>query len=163
MKNRGESGDVEAELWIRSFAPIGGDERHEAAVERLQELNESDRLADLTVRMWGKGMRRSSAAAYTEEGQVVFDRFDEFRSWAAETGRSLAPFFEEREESCEFTDETDSTIVLPSMALAEFGDDELLHLAPHTDGDSQVTVEERIDQLADEAPGEGVRQPVPAE
>jgi len=163
MNNHEESGAVEAELWIRSFAPVGGDERQEAAVERLQELAESGRLSDLTVRMWGKQMRRSSPAAYTEEGKVVFDRVDRFTEWAEETDRSLEPFFEERDHHSEFTGESDTSVVLPAVALAEYRDDDLVHLAPHTDGDRQVTVEERIAALADDAAAEPDPQPVAAE
>lgn len=163
MNNREQSGEIEAELWIRSFAPVGGDERQETAVQRLQTLADEDRLADLTVRMWGKKMRRSSAAAYTEEGQVVFDRFEEFREWAAGEGRSLEPFFEERTERCEFTDEEDGVVVLPSVALAEYRDDELVHLAPHADGEERVSVRERIEQLRGEADEEAARTVVAAE
>jgi len=163
MNNREESGEIEAELWIRSFAPVGGDERQEAAVERLQRMANEGRLADLTVRMWGKKMRRSSAAAYTEEGQVVFDRFEEFREWAAGEGRELEPFFEERTERCEFTDTEDSVVVLPSVALAEYRDDDLVHLAPHVDGDERVTVRERIEQLRGEDDAEVARTVVAAE
>lgn len=163
MKDRDEYDEVEAELWIRSFAPVGGDDRQAAAIERLQELNEDDRLADLTVRMWGKAMRRSSPAAYTEEGAAVFDRVDEFAAWAAETGRSLEPYFEEHEEHCEFTGESDSIVVLPALALAEYRDGDLAHLAPHTDGDARVTVEGRIEDLVDGGLSEPERQPVAAE
>lgn len=163
MNNREQSGEIEAELWIRSFAPVGGDERQEAAVERLQDLEEEGRLADLTVRMWGKKMRRSSAAAYTEEGRVVFDRVEEFREWAAGEGRSLEPFFEERTERCEFTDEEDGVVVLPSVALAEYRDDDLVHLAPHVDGDERVTVRERIEALRGEDDADVARTVVAAE
>jgi hypothetical protein len=163
MKNREESGEIEAELWIRSFAPVGGDERQEAAVQRLQELHDEDRLADLTVRMWGKKLRRSSAATYTEEGQVVVERFETFREWAAAEDRSLTPFFEERAESCEFTGESDDVIVLPSVALAEFRDGDLVHLAPHVDGDRRVSVEDRIDELREAAPADAPTTVVAAE
>jgi hypothetical protein len=163
MNNREQSGGIEAELWIRSFAPVGGDERQEAAVDRLQNMADDGRLADLTVRMWGKKMRRSSAAAYTEEGQVVFDRVAEFREWAAGEGRDLEPFFEERTERCEFTDAEDSVVVLPSVALAEYRDDELVHLAPHVDDGEQVTVQERIQKLRGEDDADVSRTVVAAE
>lgn len=163
MNNHEESDPVEAELWIRSFAPVGGDERQQAAVERLRELAESGRLADLTVRMWGKQMRRSSAAAYTEEGKVVFDRVDEFAAWADEHDRSLEPFFEERHHHCEFTGESDTSVVLPALALAEYRDDELVHLAPHTDGDDRTTVGDRIAELDDDRAADPAPQPVAAE
>jgi hypothetical protein len=147
MNNHEESSGVEAELWIRSFAPVGTGGQQEAAVDRLRELADAGRLDDLTVRMWNKQLRRSGPASYTEEGAAVFDAVDRFANWAVANDRSLAPFFEEREQTCEFTGETDSVLVLPNVALAEYEGGELVHLTPHSDGDAKVTVEQRLDEL----------------
>jgi hypothetical protein len=148
MNNHEESSGVDAELWIRSFTPVGTGGQQEAAVDRLRELEAAGRLDDLTVRMWNKQMRRNGPASYTEEGAGVFDAVDRFANWAVDNDRSLAPFFEERDQTCEFTGEHDSVLVLPNVALAEYADGELVHLTPHTDGDAQVTVAQRLDELA---------------
>lgn len=138
---------VTLDLHVRSLAPRAGHAQQESVIERLDELEAGGYIDEFTVNVWGRQISLSTAAARTDAGQFVLDRVDEFRAWAAETDRSVDSFFETRRVESEITDQEYAALVLPVLTLAEYRDDELAYVAPCTDGETVVTVEDRIDVL----------------
>jgi hypothetical protein len=139
--------DTSAELWIRSYAPVGGGESQDETLARLRDLEASGRFDDVTVRLWGKRVGVSTNGALTESGSTVRERVAAFEAWAGEADCSLAPFFERVERSSGVTGDRDEAQVLPAVALAEYRGGEVGHVAPCTDGETVVTVEDRLGEL----------------
>ncbi|MFD1585748.1 HTH domain-containing protein [Halorientalis brevis] len=139
---------VTVDLHVRSLAPRAGHAQQNVAIERLDDLESADRIEAFNVHVWGHQISLSTAAANTDAGQFVLDRVEQFRSWAAETGRSVDSFFETRRVESEIMDEEYAALVLPSLTLAEYRDGDLAFVAPCSDDGSVCTVEDRIDVLA---------------
>lgn len=137
------------ELWVRSLYPAGVERRQEAVLARLERLAARDRIASFELLLAGEKVGLGSAAARTAVGRRTLDRFEQFRGWADRTDRSLEPVFEVRTVDSAFTGERFRTVSFPSISVAEYVDGELRHVAPHTDGDTVVTVDDRLAQLAE--------------
>ncbi|MFB6221536.1 MAG: HTH domain-containing protein [Halolamina sp.] len=134
-------------LFVRSLSPNGARAQQDAVIERLEELADRGRLDSYTVRVWGRAVGTLSAGGRTEQGRRILDRVDDFEEWAAANGKSVGSFFETREQAVEFTDETRSALVLPTMALAEYAGGEIRFVTPCTDGQQVYTVPDRVDEL----------------
>ncbi|WP_136717174.1 HTH domain-containing protein [Halorientalis salina] len=139
---------VTVDLHVRSLVPRAGHTQQNAAIERLDDLESAGLLGAFNVHVWGHQVSLSTAAAQTDAGQFVLDRVERFREWADETGRSIDSFFETRRVESELRNEEYAALVLPSLTLAEYHDDELAFVAPCSDGDAVCTVEDRVDALA---------------
>ncbi|WP_338043197.1 HTH domain-containing protein [Natronorubrum bangense] len=139
------------ELWIRSFTPMSAGPTQEQALERLDDLEASAPIESVEVGVWGKVVGQTADTTRIPQLQRIETRLEAFESWAAQTSRSLEPFFRETHIECSITDEQYDVWRLPTVALAEFsGDDELLHVAPCRDGETTIDVGDRIDALVDE-------------
>lgn len=139
---------------MRSTAPAGIDREGHALVERLEDLVDRGAVADLSVRSWGSEVALSRTAVDARGSRVVLERVAAFRSWAAETGRSLTPYFATREGESTITGERYALQVLPVRALVEYRGDEVAHVAPCTRPDGEaVGVVDRIERLERAAPG----------
>jgi hypothetical protein len=125
-----ENGEVTTELYVRSLCPTGGRGRQRAVVDRLRDLRDRGQIDELRVRVWGERIGLSTTAVRTEAGTALLDRIGAFRSWAAENGRQIEPFFETRETASEITGEEYTVLVLPTMVLAEYANEQLRHVAP---------------------------------
>jgi acyl dehydratase len=163
-----EQGRLRVELHVRSLAPRAGKRQQERIIDRLGRLASAGRIDELSVDVWGRQVDPSSAAAQTDAGRYVLDHVDAFRAWAEETGRSVESFFETRHVDSAITDEQYSALVLPTLTLAEYRDDELAYVAPCRDGDEITTVADRLDVLADSTgtisgPTEGPARPISTE
>ncbi|MDG5775456.1 hypothetical protein QA599_03300 [Haloarculaceae archaeon H-GB1-1] len=135
------------ELYVRSLLPDGAHERQEAAIERLDRLDENDDVSEYSVVVWGKQVAPETAAARTREGEYILNRIAEFKQWALGNTVSLESFYQERRVDAPVTAEAHTAITLPVMGLAEYHGGELTHVAPCTDGDTVHTVVERLEQL----------------
>jgi hypothetical protein len=138
--------DTSAELWIRSFAPVGGGESQAETLARLRALEASGRFDDVTVRLWGKRVGASRTATLAASGTTILDRVAAFEAWAAEADCSLDPFFR-RGERVAVTGDRHEAQELPAVALAEYRGGEVCHVAPCTDDDAVVTVADRLTEL----------------
>lgn len=139
---------LQVELFVRSLSPDTGRGPQSAVLEELRRLEETDRIDELSVVVWGREIGLSTTAARTETGRTILDRVGSFRSWAAANDRSLEPLLSTREVTSQFTGETHSTLVLPTMLLAEYRDDELHHVTPHETDGTVATVADRLEALA---------------
>jgi hypothetical protein len=138
---------LRVELFVRSLAPSGSRSGEEVVVERLQRLEADGVVDDLTVHVTGKQVCPGTATADTEPGRFLLGRLAAFERWADRTGRSLKPFFE-HVEGAETIDGTDcSGIRFPAIALATYRGDELVAVAPVSDGAAVESVSDRLDAL----------------
>jgi hypothetical protein len=142
------NGERRIELYVRSLAPGGTHSQQDTVVRRLDDLLDAGAIADYDVRVWGDRIRRASAVARTVDGQHVQDRLARMEQWADRAGYSLDGIYREVDHECTITDESWTEVRFPQIALAEFVDDELVHLAPaYEDGDGDLV--EVADRLAD--------------
>lgn len=136
------------ELYVRSLCPRGSHRRQERVFERLDSLDETDRISGFSVTVWGR--RIEAGASHTEQGRTIRTRLDEFEQWARQADVSLRSFYQSRTVESEMLGETVSAITLPVMGMAEYVDGELVHVAPCTDGDTVRSVEDRLSRLEGE-------------
>lgn len=135
------------DLYVRSLSPSGARAHQEAVLDRLTRLEAAGHIAGFTVHVWGKQVNTTTAAARTDAGRFILDRVSEFREWARRNGRSLGSFFETRDVASTITGEEYTTLVLPTMTLAEYRDGTLDFVTPCTDGEVVYTVHDRLDRL----------------
>ncbi|MEY7851299.1 HTH domain-containing protein [Natrarchaeobius sp. A-rgal3] len=135
------------ELWIRSFAPATTGPTQERALERLERLESATTVDVAEVRIWGPKVEHTDRSKRIPQLARIQDRLEAFESWAARTGRRLEPFF--RRSRCEstITGERHDVHRLPTIAIAEFEDGELVHVAPCVDDDRTIDVFDRFDAL----------------
>lgn len=135
------------ELWIRSFEPART-ETGDRAVERARSLEERGPLESVRIGSWGKVVRREPRIGSVPQVRAVNERLDAFETWADRADRSIEPYFRTRRIDSTFTQEDYTVCHLPTVALAEYVDGTLVHVAPCQDGDRTVQVEDRLDALA---------------
>ncbi|WP_337652343.1 HTH domain-containing protein [Halomontanus rarus] len=82
---------------------------------------------------------------------------ESFERWADRTGRSLEPCFRTRRAESTITGESTVVCRPPTVALAEYHDGELAHVAPSRVGERVVGIEDRLDALV--ASGGTEREP----
>ncbi|MFC7141156.1 HTH domain-containing protein [Halosimplex aquaticum] len=142
-------------LFVRSLSPT--ETPAAGHVARVRDLEDTGRVADASVAVWGREIELSARARRTRAGQCVLDRIADFRAWADERGVSMSPFFDARERSSAMTGEEFAALRLPVCCLAEYDGDELVHVAPYSTGDAICTVADRLDRLdrLDRGDGEG--------
>ncbi len=141
------------ELWIRSFAPTKAGPTQERALERLEDLEGNMSIESVTVGVWGREVEvdRPTSTASIPQLRRIETRLEAFESWATRTDRCLEPFFRTMQIESLLADDPYDVWRLPTVALAEFDeDDELLHVAPCRDGEQTIDVADRLAVLTDE-------------
>lgn len=133
------------ELYVRSLASPGSCDVIDSVIDRLERLEETGRIGTYTVEVWGEGLTIPTAER-TETGKRILDRFSEFTTWAERTDHTLE-CFDRRTVRSELTGETYRRIEVPTMALAEYENEKLRHLAPCRSGESVVSVHDRLEAL----------------
>ena len=148
-----ETGDASrertVELFVRSLSPGVGRDRMERVLDQIERLETRGRVNEYTVHVWGSRLD-PAAAARTEYGQFVRGRVEAFCEWAARNDRSIDPFFEPEQVCSSLTGDNYTELTLPTVALAEYVGDELVFVAPCSDGEQRYTVEDRLEELETE-------------
>lgn len=142
------------ELWIRSFAPTSAGQTQERALECLDDLESTVGIESVEVGIWGKQVEVDYPDRTMRIPQLrrIETRLEAFESWAARTGRRLEPFFRNTHVESMLADESYDVWRLPTVALAEFDEnDDLLHVAPCRDGSRTVDVFDRLETLLGDA------------
>jgi hypothetical protein len=153
------------ELWLRSASSwtVG---RDGTFVDDLEALAAQGVLEDYEVLMWGEHVPVEDGDDLTAREQRVRDRVDAVRAWADERGYDL-PALSRTTKVCGFGEGPSyEATVLPLAALLGFEDGELQWVAPYSDGEEHVAVQDRLDELAARSPTgseDAGRQPVEAE
>ncbi len=132
---------------MRSFAPTTAGPNHERALEWLDELESHDSIVSVSVRVWGAAFERTAHRRRVPELERIERTLAAFERWAARTGRDLEPFFRTRRVDATFTDDSFVVCRLPTLALAEYRGDDLVHVAPSYDGDRPIDVLDRLEAL----------------
>lgn len=145
--SRNDEDTDRVELYVRSLCPQGMHGSQETVIERLERLDEADVLSQFEVRVWGHQVALSTASSRTEAGENALARYGLFKQWADEHDRSINSFFDVRTVESELLDERYTAVVFPALTLAEFRGDELVHMAPSSDGEEISTVGDRLDAL----------------
>lgn len=139
---------VRLELFVRSLSPRGGRRRIEETVDRIARLEKTAAVSEYNVLITGKQFPATRADTVTETGVTLRNRVSRFTDWAEENGCSLDGLIQYNSVYSEYTGETHETIVMPTMAMAEFDGRKLQFVAPCRMGDERVTIESRLDALA---------------
>lgn len=137
------------ELFVRSLSPGVGRDRHERVLDQIERLESRGRIDEYAVHVWGSRLD-PAAATRTEVGQFIRGRVEAFCEWAAGDDRSIDPFFEPERVCSSLTGDSYTELTLPTVALAEYVGDELVFVAPCSDGDRRYTVEDRLAELETE-------------
>jgi hypothetical protein len=125
-----QSDDVRIDVFVRSLgAPTASQTAQRTVFERLDRLEEQDRIDRFTVQVWGDRLYPEERCAELPVGRFLHDKVDEFRQWAnAHQGVEL-PF---ESTVCDpFVDDgTFECIKLPQICLATYVDGELSSVVP---------------------------------
>jgi hypothetical protein len=153
------------ELWLRSASSwtVG---RDGTFVDDLDALDAQGVLEAYEVLMWGDHVPVDDGDDLTPRERRVRDRVDAVRAWADDRGYDLPALSRTTKVRGFGEGPSYEATVLPLAALLGFEDGDLQWVAPYSDGDEHVAVQDRLDELAARSPSEGEgagRQPVEAE
>lgn len=135
------------ELWVRSFAPTATGPTRERALEQVARLEANGTVDAITVDGWGAEIEVDTLSERVPQIRKIERRLTAFEEWADRNGRDLEPFFRRRQVESTITGERHDVYRLPTVALAEFDDRGLVHVAPCRDGDRTIDVFDRFDAL----------------
>jgi hypothetical protein len=142
-------GDLTAELWVRADVPLGADDRQERLHDRAMGV---DALADVEARLVPNRLSLSGVAAGTPVGAELRDAIVDARRWAADESVDVDPYLPTSEKSSIGDDRSRRVLTFPSVTLVEYRDGVVAGVTPHVDDGEVVSVEARLEALAD-APG----------
>lgn len=171
---------ITLELWIRSIAPTVRTARRDRIVDRVRQLADRDVVDAFECNGWASIVERDDVgvesegeddagveSGYEDEGeggrpsqhpnQPLRAVLESFERWADRAGRSLEPCFRTRRAESAITGESTVVCRPPTVALAEYHDGELVHVAPSRVGERMVGIEDRLDALV--ASGGTEREP----
>ena len=135
------------ELWMRSFAPTATGPKHVRALETLETLEGVETVDSVSIHVWGAAFERLDRERRIPQLERIETTLDAFERWATQAGRDLEPFFRTRRVESTFTDESFVVCRLPTLALAEYRGEDLVHVAPSCDGGRTVDVLDRLEAL----------------
>lgn len=134
------------ELFVRSLSGGPVHDLQEEVVERLSALAATGRVDGFDLHVWGSELPHESAAARSEHGRFVADRVATFRRWGRDSDRAL-PGLAAVDRDSALTGEGYAATSLPRLALAEFEDGHLRHVAPCEGPECHTTVADRVAAL----------------
>ncbi len=150
-RSRNGTGEVRAELYVRTELPPPAREQASAVETQLATLAERDVLESVDRHDWDKRVPVDACAG------SVRDTYLTLTAWADDRGVRLTPFFEIRE--CYSADNGGFTdwLVVPALCLVVYEDDQVRAVYPHADSDTH-TVEDGLQALVGDFAGtaEGV-------
>ncbi|MDS0222201.1 hypothetical protein NDI54_12655 [Haloarcula sp. S1AR25-5A] len=141
---------VRVELFVRSLCPVDATQRQNHLIDQLQALENADRIDDLSILIWGNRIA-PSLARQTADGRNLLDRLAMFERWEGDSDASLDAFDWRHAMTNMASEESITVIALPTVALAEYVDGDLHHVAPCTRDGTVHRVSDRITRLAETA------------
>lgn len=137
------------ELWLRSVSSwtVG---REGTFVDDLEALDTQDVIEDYEVSMWNEHVPVDSKYDLTEKERTVRERVAAIREWADERDYDLPAFSRTTRvgEAPGVDGPSYEATVLPLAVLVGFEDGDLAWMAPYSDGDEHVSVQDRLDELS---------------
>ena len=141
---------VRVELFVRSLCPDDATQQQNYVIDRLQALEEAGRIEDLSILIWGRRIE-PRLAQRTAEGRYLLERLSMFEQWERDSDASLDAFDWQHPVTNMVSDESVNVITLPTLALAEYVDSDLQHVAPCMRDGTAHRVADRVSRLADTA------------
>lgn len=147
------------ELWIRSMSSwtVG---REGTFVDDIEELVDAGVVDDYEVTMWNDHVPVEPERELTRREALVRDRVDAIREWADEQGYEL-PAFSRSKKVRGFDGPSYEATVLPLAVLIGFDDGAVEWMAPYSDGETHVSVQDRLDELSAAADEVATAEPAP--
>lgn len=137
---------IRVELFLRKCAPADSVEGLKETVARCRRLEERDLNADVRVKTWSSV--RPALEELSDSGPSVSLTVDAFQSWADREGYTLRSF-ERRETATMLGRRPAAKILVPTLCVAVYEDDDLQCVAPCSDGDRTYTVDDCLSALED--------------
>lgn len=134
------------EVFVRSLAPGTARPQQEDLIRRLRTLEAEGDIETVDLYVTGDCVCESTAAAATDTGQFLLNRFERFGAWASEFGVDLVGF----RDRCVDSTLTRTTVTghqFPRIAVAVFDDDDLVLVTPCAENDAQHSVAELVTTL----------------
>src|SRR6056297_3914947 len=147
MINGSETQHRTVRLFVRADPELGCEKQKQAVLDRIDELDDEDRIDDYEVNVWTKAIRIAGPLEGTTYYRRVFDHFTTFQQWAVTESVALRSAFNVEVVDCEITGETYRVLSLPCLCLAVYEDSKLCGVYPHVDGDTTRTIRHCLDQL----------------
>ncbi|KOX94353.1 HTH domain-containing protein [Haloarcula rubripromontorii] len=141
---------VRVELFVRSLCPGDARQHQHYVLDRLQALEDAGRIEDLSILIWGRRIE-PRLAQRTAEGRHLLERLSMFEQWERDSDASLDAFDWQHPVTNMVSDESVTVITLPTLALAEYVDGDLQHVAPCTRDGTVHRVVDRVNALGDTA------------
>lgn len=125
-----QSDDVRIDVFVRSLgAPTASQTAQRTVLERLDSLEERDRIDRYTVQVWGDRLYPEEPCAELPVGRFLHNKVEEFQHWADDDQEIELAF--ESTVADPFVDEgTFECIKLPRICLATYVDGELSGVVP---------------------------------
>jgi hypothetical protein len=133
-----------AVLWARSLCPAGAEQRQEEVIDRLQRMEETNRIDGFEIEIWGD---RIPLDTQLVAGTGLLEQVQTFQAWSNDAGTSLAPFFQKREGNSSLTGTSRDGIIPPVICLAEYDNSSLQYVTPCIDHGSICTVSDRLNTI----------------
>lgn len=129
---------VTLELYVRSLAPHGGEPSRAEISEQVRALVEYGGVDDYELVVWGEALP-------DDTDHELSERLAQFRAWAAAHDATLVGF--EDRPAGSLVDETREVTSLPTVALAEYRDGDLVGVTPHERDGALRTVADHVGAL----------------
>ena len=141
------SDDVRIDVFVRSLgAPTTSQTTQRAVLDRLDDLEQRDRIDRFTVQVWGDRLYPEERCAELPVGRFLHNKVDEFQRWAdAHHGVDLA--FETTISDPFVGDGTFECIKLPRICLATYVEGELSGVVPCRFGGRALSVRRYLTAL----------------
>ncbi|MDY6764247.1 MAG: HTH domain-containing protein [Halobacteria archaeon] len=131
---------LEIEVFVRPFE-IG--RRQKENIKRLEALEDDGQIDNLKKSVW-------TSRIDTEVNNPVVRRFNEFKGWAENNGKTLNPYFDLRCIHSTFTDERREVLILPCMAVAVYSKGVLKGVFPCSDANNNYSIDRFVSVLESE-------------
>lgn len=142
----GRHSPIRVEVFVRSLAPDTARPQQDNLIQRLQNIETKGDIESVDLYVTGDCICESTAAASTDTGQFLLDRFERFEAWADEYGVELVGFRDRCVDSA-ISMTTVTGHQFPRIAVAVFSDGDLDLVTPFAEADIQHTVAELVAAL----------------
>jgi hypothetical protein len=88
----GRHSPIRVEVFVRSPAPDTARPQQDNLIQRLQTLESQGNIESVDLYVTGGCICESTAAASTDTGQFLLNRFDRFEAWADGSGLNSSDF-----------------------------------------------------------------------
>jgi len=139
----GRHSPIRVEVFVRSLAPDTARPQQDNLIQRLQNIETKGDIESVDLYVTGGCICESTAAASTDTGQLLLNRFKRFEAWADDLGVELVGFRDRCVDSA-MSMTTMTGHQFPRIAVAVFSNGDLDLVTPFVESDTQHTVAELV-------------------